>query len=176
MVSIRTKLFAKKNGGNSKKEETVYHDFGDLAKEKSKFPSGDKQKRITPKPKLDNKGPKETSKTPGKKKVTIEKSNGEKINLPGSESKPKRTQSTKTKTKNEDNQEIVKKLINKYKNDSDFRKKVNIGGYITLGTAVTTGAVLGGAKLIKDKKKEISNERVKRSILFDDDSQNENKD
>ena len=64
-----------------------------------------------------------------------------------------------------------KELVDKYKNDPDFKKKVKTGGFITLGTALTAGAAIGGAKLIKNRKNkknnEENNEKVKNSILLD---------
>ena len=77
-----------------------------------------------------------------------------------------------TTSKSKDNK--FKELINRYKTDPDFKKKVKTGGYITLGTALTAGAIIGGTKLIKNKKKkrDNDNEKMKNSILLDNNKEN----
>ena len=77
-----------------------------------------------------------------------------------------------TISKSKDNK--IKELINRYKTDPDFKKKVKTGGYITLGTSLTAGAIIGGTKLIKNKKKkkDNDNEEMKNSILLDNKNKN----
>lgn len=136
MVSIRVKLFSKKN---KKKDNRgpVINSLEQLGSEelRSKILSGDSS---TPK-----------SSNSGKRKATY--------NAPTSKNNK------------------FKELVNKYKNDPDFKKKVKTGGFITLGTALTAGAAIGGAKLIKSRKNkknnEENNEKVKNSILLDNDGE-----
>ena len=137
MVSIRVKLFSKKNKKKNNRGPVI-NSFEQLGDEelKSKILSGDSS--------------------------TQKSSNSD---------KRKTTYTAPTSINNK-----FKELVDKYKNDPDFKKKVKTGGFITLGTALTAGAVAGGAKLLKDKKKRDSNNKVKNSILIKDEDEQQNND
>ncbi len=97
--------------------------------------------------------------------------------LSGDSSTPKSSNNNRKATYNAPTSKNnkFKELVDKYKNDPDFKKKVKTGGFITLGTALTAGAAIGGAKLIKNRKNkknnEENNEKVKNSILLDNDKE-----
>lgn len=116
------------------------------------------------------------------KKFTGEADNNPNPNPnPNPSSSPNSNSTTYSVPKSKSNK--FQELVNRYKTDPDFKKKVKTGGYITLGTALLAGAAIGGAKLIKNKKRKEENEKIKNQILPDDsnkkdkdkDTENKNK-
>lgn len=154
MVSIRLKLFSVKNGNKKHRQKRVgegkgktYNDFSELINERNNFP--------------------------------ISNSNSSSNSNPSSSSQnqhtgnpsPKSNPTPKNPSPTDNNSKTgLKRLIERYKTDPEFKKKVNTGGYITLGTAVAAGAAIGGAKLYKKRKQrkeeEKKNEEAKNQILI----------
>ena len=180
MVSIRVKLFSKKKKKSDNGGKPIYHDFRDLREIKDKFPNADPNKKSS-EGNIKSKNPKIKSDSDFKSNPSSKnEKRGTETRSQSYKSSGSRTTKTTSTTQRSSNKKLVKtddnkfqELVNKYKNDPDFKKKVNTGGFITLGTALTAGAAIGGAKLIKNKKKEINNNRVKNSILINDEEKNE---
>lgn len=168
MLSIKVKLFSEKKKNNSGRRQ-IFTDPKELESVKDKFPdvtSGGNQKNVN-----------KSGSRRGSEKYNNSKTNstntGE-IKQPELTNTPTTNQSgIYSIPKSKDNK--FQELINRYKTDPDFKKKVKTGGYITLGTALTAGAIIGGTKLIKNKKKKKDNEKIKNDILLDESNNKEDK-